>query len=155
MAVVSNSSPLIALAAIEQLNLLPALFESVLIPPAVALEIAPSIPTLPAWLRVQSLTSPLLEAVLRRSLGDGEREALTLAVEIQAERIVLDDRPARRIAQELKLSVTGTAGVLLVAKRHELIPRIRPYLDALIEKSFFIGADLYDELLRVGGESED
>lgn len=154
MAVVSNSSPLIAFAAIEQLKLFPALFESVLIPPAVALEIAPSIPTLPTWLRVESLRMPLPEVVLRRSFGVGEREALALAVEIQAERILLDDRPARRVALELKLLVTGTAGILLVAKRHALVRSIRPYLDTLIEKSFFIGSDVYDEILRLAGEYE-
>ena len=152
MAVVSNSSPLIAFAAIELLNLFPALFDSVLIPPAVAREIAPSIPTAPPWLRVRDVRTPLPQAVLRRSLGDGEREALALAVEIQAERILLDDRPARRVAQELQLLVTGTAGILLAAKRHGLIPLIRPYLDALIGKSFFMGPDLYDDLLRLGGE---
>jgi uncharacterized protein len=154
LAVVSNSSPLIAFADIQQLSLFPALFESVLIPPAVALEIAPSIPTLPTWLRVESLRMPLPEAVLRRSFGVGEREALALAVEIQAERILLDDRPARRVALELKLLVTGTAGILLVAKRHALVRSIRPYLDTLIEKSFFIGTDVYDEILRLAGEYE-
>jgi hypothetical protein len=154
VAVVSNSSPLIAFAAIEQLHLFSALFESVLIPPAVAREIAPSIPTLPSWLRVQDVKMPWPQAVLRPSLGDGEREALALAVEIQAERILLDDRAARRVAQELQLLVTGTAGILLVAKRHGLVPRIRPFLDALIEKSFFIGSDLYDDLLRLAGEYE-
>ena len=152
MAVVSNSSPLIAFAAIEQLNLFPALFESVLIPPAVAREIARSIPTLPPWLRVEDLRMPLPQAVLLRSLGDGEREALALAVEIQAERILLDDRPARRVAQELELVVTGTAGILLAAKRHGLVPLIRPYLDVLMERSFFIGSELYDNLLRLAGE---
>ena len=54
MAVVSNSSPLIALARIQRLDLLPAIFESILIPPAVAREIAPSIPVLPTWLRIQA-----------------------------------------------------------------------------------------------------
>ena len=53
MAVVSNSSPLIALARIQRLDLLPAIFEAVLIPPAVAREIAPSISVLPSWLRTQ------------------------------------------------------------------------------------------------------
>jgi predicted nucleic acid-binding protein len=154
LAVVSNSSPLIAFAAIQQLSLFPALFESVLIPPAVALEIAPSIPTLPTWLRVESLRMPLPEVVLRRSFGVGEREALALAVEVQAERILLDDRPARRVALELKLLVTGTVGILLVAKRRRLVPLVRPYIDALIEKSFFIGSDVYDEILRLAGEYE-
>ena len=111
-------------------------------------------PTLPPWLRVEWLNGPLPEAVLRRSLGDGERETVALAVELQAERILLDDRPARRVAQELGLRVTGTAGVLLVAKRHALIPRIRPYLDELINRSFFIRPELYDELLRIADESD-
>ena len=51
MAVVSNST-LIAFAAIGQLSLLPAIFQSILIPPAAAVEITPSIPALPPWLHV-------------------------------------------------------------------------------------------------------
>jgi predicted nucleic acid-binding protein len=51
---------------------------------------------------------PQPEAVLRRSIGEGEREALALAVEIQAERILLDDRPARRVALDLNLLVNGS-----------------------------------------------
>jgi predicted nucleic acid-binding protein len=152
VAVVSNSSPRIAFAAIEQLHLFSALFDSVLIPSAVAREIAPSISTLPPWLRVQDVRTPLPQAVMRRSLGDGEREALALAVEIQAERILLDDRAARRVAQELHLLVTGTAGILLVAKRHVLLPRIRPVLDALLRTSFFLSQQLYNELLQAAGE---
>lgn len=95
---------------------------------------------------------PLPPAVLRRSLGEGEREALALTVEIQAGRILLGDRAARRVAQELQLLVTGTAGILLVAKRHALLSRIRPALDALVRTSFFLSPQLYDELLQVAGE---
>ena len=131
MAVVSNASPLIAFASIEQLSLLPAIFQSIVIPPAVAVEIAPSIPTLPLGCMFTFLQQPLPGPVLQRSLGAGEREALALAVEIRAERILLDDLPARRIARTLSLLVTGTAGVLLVARRHALIRRVRPHLDAL------------------------
>ena len=77
---------------------------------------------------------------------------MALAVEIQAERILLDDRPARRVAEELGLLVTGTAGILLVAKRHALLPRVRPVLDALLRTSFFLSPQLYDELLQAAGE---
>ena len=154
MAVVSNSSPLIAFAALGQLNLLPAIFQSILIPPAVAAEITPSIPALPPWLHIEDLKQPLHGLVLQRSLGPGEREALALAVETRAERILLDDLPARGIARRLNLSVTGTAGVLLTAKRHALISRVRPCLDALLKESFFIGPELYDELLRLAGEDD-
>jgi predicted nucleic acid-binding protein len=154
VAVVSNSSPLIAFAAIGQLSLLPAIFQSILIPPAVAVEITPSISALPPWLHVEELKQPLHGLVLQRSLGAGEREALALAIETGAERILLDDLAARGIARKLNLSVTGTAGVLLVAKRHALIHRLRPHLDALLKESFFIGPELYDELLRLAGEDD-
>ena len=154
MVVVSNSSPLIAFADIDQLNLLPAIFDSLLIPPAVAAEVAPTFPHLPEWLHVQSLNQAIPGLVLRRSLGAGEREALALAIEARAKRILLDDLPARVIARTLNLSVTGTVGVLLVAKRRSLIPRVRPILDALVSASFFISPGLYDEVLRLAGELE-
>lgn len=110
MTVVSNSSPLIAFDTIGESRLLPAIFGSVLIPPAVAREIAPSFATLPPWLVVHGLSAALPPAVRRGSLGDGEREALALALEIQAERILLDDRAARRVGQELNLHITRNSG---------------------------------------------
>ena len=155
MVVVSNSSPLIAFADIDQLNLLPAIFGSILIPPAVAAEIAPSIPDRPPWLQVKSLKQAIPNLLLQRSLGAGEREALALAIESRAERLLLDDLPARGVARTLSLSVTGTVGVLLAAKRHGLIKRVRPSLEALVKEGFFIGAGLYDEVLRQAGEFED
>ena len=110
MPAVSNSSPLIALAAIGRLSLLPALFQSVLIPPAVAHETRRSIPVAPEWLQVQTLAGPLPATVLRRSLGVSEQEAIALAMELHAEAIVLDDLPARRVAQASGLNVIDTVG---------------------------------------------
>lgn len=154
MPAVSNASPLIALAAIERLDLVPALFETVLIPPAVAQEIPRSIPVAPPWLEVQSLRSALPTIVLRRTLGDGEREALGLALETHADRIILDDLPARRIAQAAGLNVVGTVGVLLGAKQAGLITRIRPELDNLLRNSFFLSPLLFEELLVAAGEKD-
>ena len=152
MAVVSNSSPLVALAEIEHLPLLAELFESILIPPAVAAEIAPTISTHPTWLRVESLKAPIRQDVIRPALGRGEREALSLAAELAAEWLIVDDLAARRIARELHLRVTGTLGVLLAAKRRGVIPFLRPPLDRLLEKSFFLSPQLYAELIALAGE---
>lgn len=77
-----------------------------------------------------------------------------LALDIQAERILLDDRAARRVAQDLGLLVTGTVGILLVAKRRGMLPAIRPALEALVAQSFFISAALYDDILRAAGEMD-
>ncbi|MPZ21453.1 MAG: DUF3368 domain-containing protein [Luteitalea sp.] len=152
MNAVSNSSPLIALAAIERLVLLPLLFDSVIIPPAVAFETRRTIPARPAWLYVRSLQNQLPAAVLRPTLGDGEREAIALALEASADRVVLDDLPARRVAQELGLNVIGTLGLLLAAKRAGLVDAIRPELDNLVRTGFFLGQQLYEEVLRAAGE---
>jgi hypothetical protein len=152
VAVVSNSSPLIALARIQRLDLLPAIFESILIPPAVAREIAPSIPALPTWLRIQAPSVLPPASLLRRRLGDGEREALALAIELRADWIILDDLPARRSAEATGLNVIGTLGTLLTAKRSGLLESVRPELDALLRTSFFLNPKLYDELLRAAGE---
>jgi len=150
--VVSNSSPLIALARIQRLDLLPTIFQSILIPPAVAREIAPSISILPIWLRIQAPTSTPSASLRRRRLGDGEWEALALAIELNADWIILDDLAARRSAEATGLKVIGTLGTLVTAKRTGLVESIRPELDGLRATSFFLGPQLYDELLRAAGE---
>jgi predicted nucleic acid-binding protein len=152
VAVVSNSSPLIALARIQRLDLLPAIFESILIPPAVAREIAPSIPVLPTWLRIQAPSVLPPVPLLRRRLGAGEREALALAIELRADWIILDDLAARHAAEATGLNVIGTLGTLVTAKRAGLLQSIRPELDALVRTSFFLSPQLYDELVRLADE---
>jgi predicted nucleic acid-binding protein len=151
---VSNSSPLIALAAIGQFHLLPALYDVVLIPAAVSAEIQPSIPKRPDWLQLKPLANAVPAVVGRRGLGAGEREAISLSLELSAKRVILDDRPARRLAQALGLKVVGTLGILLVAKRRGLIERVRPLLDALAAQSFFMSAQLYRELLDLAAEHD-
>src|SRR5713226_4227837 len=97
-AVVCNSSTLIALDQIGQLDLFERLFGSVLVPPAAVREIGPTL-VLPTWVTERSLTQPLSPQMLRASLGPGESEAIALALEISAVWIILDDRAARRLAQ--------------------------------------------------------
>ena len=90
--------------------------------------------------------------VQRPTLGPGEREAICLAIEVKAGAILLDDDPARKLATELGLRVVGTAGVLILAKERQLIPVIRPCLDALIENRFFLARNLYELILKRVGE---
>jgi predicted nucleic acid-binding protein len=151
--VVSNSSPLIALTRIQRLDLVPTILESVLIPPAVAREIHPSIPVVPDWLRIQAPTSSPAVLMSGGWLGDGEREAIALAVELGARAILIDERPGRRVAETAGLNVIGTLGLLLEAKRAGRIASIRPELDKLLETSFFMTRQLYEHLVRMAGES--
>lgn len=152
MSVVSNSSPLIALARIQRLEIVPAVLKSTLIPPAVAREIAPSIPVLPHWLEVRAPAKSASVLTSRGRLGDGEWEAIALAVELGASAILIDDRPARRLAEAAGVNVIGTLGLLLEAKRQGHVRTIRAELDKLLETSFFLSQDLYDQLLRLAEE---
>ena len=153
MPVVSNSSPLIALARIQRLDLVPTILESVLVPPAVAREIRPSIPVLPDWLQVRAPARSSSVLTSRGRLGDGECEAIVLAVDVRASAIIIDDRPARRLAETAGLHVIGTLGLLLEGKRAGHIETIRAELDKLVATSFFLSEELYDHLLQMAGES--
>ncbi len=151
LCIVSNSSPLIALEQIGHLDLLEKLFATVLIPPAVARETARVV--LPAWITERSLTQPIGPQILRASLGPGESEAISLALEVGVQWIILDDRPARRLAQALGLPVIGTLGVLLASKRRGFLSTIQPCIDALVSHGFRIAPDLYEHVLHDAGES--
>ncbi len=150
--VVSNTSPLIGLERIGQLHLLQQLFGVVVVPPAVVREIGATT-TLPKGIEQRDLTQTVGPRILSASLGAGESEAISLALEYHARVINLDDRPARRLAQVLHLPVIGTVGVLLAAKRQKLLPVLRPSLDALVQHDFRIGQQLYEQVLRDAGEA--
>ena len=149
--VVSNASPLIALEQIGHLMLLAQLFDAVLIPPAVVSEVTSTV-ALPAWIGQQALTQPVGPRILSASLGPGESEAISLALETEAKRVILDDRPARRLAQALRLPVIGTLGVLLAAKQRQLLIAVRPCLDNLLQCDFRIAPSLYENVLSAAGE---
>lgn len=95
--VISNASPLIGLEEIGHLGLLKSLFSAGLIPPAIVRGVAPTV-TLPAWVSERAFTQPIGPQILRTTLGPGESEAISLALEISAQWVILDERPARRFA---------------------------------------------------------
>ncbi|MBN2369916.1 MAG: DUF3368 domain-containing protein [Vicinamibacteria bacterium] len=151
--VVSDASALIALEEISQLALLERLFGTLLIPPAVAREIAPGLEW-PEWIHERTLAQPLSSQVLRASLGPGESEAISLALEAHADLLIVDDRPARRLAQALGISIVGTLGILFTAKKKGLISAVRPHIDALLLGGFRAAPDLVERVLADAGENE-
>jgi predicted nucleic acid-binding protein len=145
--IVTNSTCLIALERIGQLALLPGLFDPILAPPKVHEEFGVSLP----WLRRQAPASRTTVAALMLMMAEGEAEAIALAAE-QKCRVILDDRKARLIAKQMGLKVIGTVGVLVKAKRSEIIPQIKPLLDALQACGFRLSAPLMAEALRLARE---
>ncbi len=148
---VSNSSPLIALADVGRLDLLETLFTTVFIPPAVALEISPTV-VVPAWIQTKRLARAVPTHVHRTGLGNGETEAISLALELQAARLILDDRDARSTASSLNIPIIGVLGILLAAKRRGALSAIRPVLDELGRHGFFCAPELERKVLVSAGE---
>lgn len=149
-AVVADTSPLVALHQISLMRILPALFGVILIPPAVAQE-AISV-NLESWIEIRSLQQEIPPAVLQAEVDLGEIEAISLALEVQASRLIVDDLHARRLATSLGLTIIGTTGLLLAAKQKGLIPAVREPLNELLKRGFHLHPDLFRNALVMAGE---
>jgi predicted nucleic acid-binding protein len=160
--VVSDASPLILYASVGRLELLHQLFGEVVAPPAVVSEVtgggagragAQEIARA-SWIREQApLRSPAAHG-LPDDLDAGEAEAIALALEAAGPVVLLiDDRDGRRVATRRGLTVVGSAGVLVLAKRRGLLAAVRPVLDQLRAAGLYLGAPVYDSVLQEAGES--
>lgn len=158
--VVSDASPLINLARVEQFELLAAFYGQVIIPPAVYDEVVVqgqgregSVEIQNAsWIDVCEPQDDLAVRVLAAELGMGEASAIILAQERQAALLLIDEIRGRRVAQQLGLKVLGTLGILARAKREGRIPSLRQILDLLRARGTWIGEELCEEVLRFVGE---
>ena len=158
MGIVFDAGPLISLARIRQLHLLPALFGEVIVPPAVHREITayeslPGALTMASadWLRLAEVQDRGAMERLLSWLDAGEAEVLALAGELGAT-AAIDERRGRRLAAELGVPRTGTVGILLVAKRRGLISKVKPMLDQLIANGIRVSSRLYREACRLAEE---
>lgn len=145
---VTNSTCLIGLERIGQLDLLPQVFSIVFAPPLVAAEVR----TPSSWLKVQPVQNASVVATLKTQMDAGEAEAIALAIELGDVLLILDDKKARRVAQQIGLKVIGTVGMLLRGKRQGIITKIKPLILALVQADFRISEGIIQEALRLAGE---
>ena len=124
--VISDTSPVNYLCLIGAIDILPRLFDSVIIPPTVLLELqhskAPAavsswLQQWPAWLKLQAPAN-LLDGL---DLDAGESEAISLALELKLPIILLDDRSARKAAETRGLTPVGTLNILYSAHQHGIL----------------------------------
>jgi predicted nucleic acid-binding protein len=157
--VVVNTTPIIALALIGQLDLLRHLYGEVVIPPAVQAEVLAGGPGSIGvtelqganWIQTVSMQDPR-RADLLSDLDRGEAEVIALAQELNAELVIIDERLARRHAKRLGLTLTGTLGVLLKARERGLVPAVGPLIDQLRQGDIWLDDALVAEALRLAGE---
>ena len=156
---IGDSSPLIALAIIGQLDLLIKLYQRVVVPPEVWEEVTVRGAGLPgasevsqcAWMEVQSPAFETLQS-LSILVDRGEAQAIALAFTLPGSTVLLDDAQARRVAERFGVPRIGTMGILRRAKRSGLIEAISPYVAQLQESGIYIRQSLIDAILRDAGE---
>jgi predicted nucleic acid-binding protein len=162
--VIGDSSTLIHLTSIGRLALLQTFYEQITIPPAVwnevveqgagragATEVAEAREA--GWIHVVAPADEALIHLLKRDLDAGESEVIALAVERQADLILLDESEARRIAKGYNLDKTGVIGLLIRARREGLVESLQAEMERLqTEGGFWIEEGLVHRVLASIGE---
>ena len=156
MIVISDTSPILNLDAVDKLELLRDLYSEIVVPPAVQGELLRNNIRLdPSWTRIVSGRDQDEVAALREHLDPGEAEAIVVASELDAQLLLIDEKRGRRIAIDRGLAVTGLLGVLAEAKARGLVAECQPVLDEMIRVAgFWIGDDLRTRYLRGLNELE-
>lgn len=156
----ADTGPLIALAHLQRLDLPGQILGQLMVPETVYLE-ATFLPLKPGALAIRAARDngwleivadqPLSDAPIPSLLGEGERQAMALALSMSAP-LLMDDAQARRAARRLGLAVAGTCGLLLKAKQHGAVPALAPLLATLDKAGYFIAPALRDAVLKKAGE---
>ena len=160
MTVVSNSGPLIALAQIDHFELLRLLYGTLLVPSAVQEEVVklgqnrPGAAEVEAanWIQIESIHSQVAVELLQERLDRGESEAIVLAIEQEADLLLIDEARGRQVVRAQGLNHVGTVGILILAKRRGLISSVTPQLDILIESGFRMSGQLYQTARKLAQE---
>jgi len=157
---VVDASPLIFLAKLDRLDLLKKGADQIIAPPAVVREIgeypddasAKIDDARQSWLTVQAVEDRRIVEVLMADLDAGESEVIALAMQLKAERVVLDDLDARRFAHRVGVAPVGTLGLLLAAKLRGELPSLGAEIDRLRQAGFRASPSLSQAVLREAGE---
>lgn len=161
MIVVSDTTPLIGLASIGQLDLLRELFGEVYIPQAVfdetvthgreaskaKLEVSKA-----DWIHIVEVKDRLAVNVLLDEMDLGEVETIILASEMNADWVLMDEKKGRRKLAQLNIPKIGTLGILLKAKQFGLIAVLKPEIEELQRSGFSISHLVVEQVLEMAGE---
>ena len=157
--VIADTSPINYLILIGHIDILPSLFEKVILPSVVRDELDDAPPPVrlwiaapPSWVEVRPTTNSRRDDSLR-NLDAGEGDAIVLAVELQADLLLMDDREGVLAARRKGFAVTGTLGVLGLAAQHGLL-NLADAFDRIKRTNFRYRQDTMDALLaEASGEA--
>ncbi|MGE0666803.1 MAG: DUF3368 domain-containing protein [Sphingomonadales bacterium] len=162
--IVSDASPLIVIARTGLIPVLKRMVEEVIVPATVYAECTHDL-TLPGARAVRAaveagdiqvrpgVVPPITDAGEELSgLGAGELAAIHLAQDLQCP-VLMDERLGRQVARHRGLTVIGSAGLLLAAKKLGLIPAVAPILSEWQQSGYFLSEALIKAMLVRAGEA--
>jgi predicted nucleic acid-binding protein len=147
--IICDTSCLILLQKINELEILHLHFGKILTTIEVAIEFGE---VLPDWISTQQPSTVNYNLLFETKLGRGESSAIALASEFSDCLLIIDDLKARKTAQKLGLKVIGTLGLLVDAKLKGNIPSIKPFLEKIKQTNFRISNQLENLLLDFANE---
>lgn len=104
------------------------------------------------WIKVKSPQNQKMVAQLLAKLDLGESESITLAIEENAQYLIIDEQKGRYIANSYGVKVIGILGVLIKAKQEGLIKSVKPSIDKLTQVGFWLDKKLIEKVLKQLGE---
>jgi len=160
MTVICNATPLIAFARINRLELLRKVAGNLIIPEAVAREIADYegkgkaaiALSKETWISIASVQSEQQVRLLLPTLDRGEAEVIALALERGPKLVLMDELTGRKVAESLDLKICGSVGLLIRAKQTGEIAAVKPLLDEMRKQGIYYGQRFIDAVLRMVNE---
>ncbi len=138
-AIISDTSCFIILTNIGELELLHKVYGQIVTTPEIVAEFGE---TLPEWVEIAEVTDKYRQRLLELQIDKGESSALALALETPNSVVILDDYKARKIAERLGITFTGTIGVIIKAKLNGIIPSVKPLLEKIKRTDFRLSAEI-------------
>lgn len=137
--IISDTSCFIILTKIGELDLLKRVYGQIITTPDIANEYGE---TLPDWVEIIDVTDKYKQRLLEMQIDKGESSAIALALEMPESLVILDDYKARKIAERLGITFTGTVGVIIKAKLLGIIPSIKPILQKIKDTDFRLSPEI-------------
>jgi predicted nucleic acid-binding protein len=147
--IISDTSCFIILKNIGELDLLHKVYGKITTTVEIATEFGE---TLPEWVEIITVKDKSKQLLLEMQIDKGESSAIALAMETTNSIVIIDDYKARKIAEKLGLTYTGTIGVIIKAKLLGIIPSIKPLLERIKQTDFRLSADIELQALKEAKE---
>lgn len=147
--IISDTSCLILLNNIAELDLLLNLGREVFVTPEISQEFGK---ILPDWIKIKSPSNTHYQKILEREIDKGEASAIILSLEMPGSVLLIDDLKGRKVANQMGLKYSGSFGLILRAKQEGLIQSVRPIIDRIRKTNFRFSERLLESILKQAGE---